>query len=224
MRSIIALLALALLSSAAPAAEPTDDASQAKAFFEKGMAHFQLEEYDAAIEKWEAGFRIRPVPEFLYNIAQAYRLSRRHDRALSFYQKYLRMSPKAPNRADVEKHIATLKVLVEQNQRVASLPPREPLNQSGRPSPQSAPIEPAPREPGVTEPSQPTNATPSPAEPARADVTARAPAKDTRPITKKPWFWGVIAGGAALVIGAVVVGVVVGTAPAPTQQLPELRF
>src|SRR5262245_50367416 len=127
--AILVALALAWISSAAPAhADGAEESAEAKSFFEKGMAHFQLEEYDAAIEKWEAGFRIRPVPEFLYNIAQAYRLSHRPEKALNFYQKYLRMAPKAPNRADVEKHIAALQTLVDQSQRAASLPPREPLD------------------------------------------------------------------------------------------------
>ncbi len=81
---------------AAPPAESAD-AAQARALYEKGMARFHLEEYDSAIEMWEAGFRIRPVPELLYNIAQAHRLAKRPDKALGFYQKFLRLNPKAPN-------------------------------------------------------------------------------------------------------------------------------
>jgi tetratricopeptide (TPR) repeat protein len=102
------------LGGVAQAQQPgLDDSAQARWLFDQGMAHFQLEEWDPAIEKWEAGFRLKPVPEFLYNIAQAYRLSKRPEKAISFYQKYLRMAPKTPNRAEVERHIATLKTVVE---------------------------------------------------------------------------------------------------------------
>src|SRR6476620_10475240 len=106
-------LALALLAGTVAHAQAADDrAAQAKQHYESGMARFQLEEWDAAIDEWQAGFRIKPVPQFLYNIAQAYRLSKRWEKAISFYQKYLRMDPKAPNRPEVERHIAQLNKLV----------------------------------------------------------------------------------------------------------------
>ena len=91
------------------------------------MAHFRLDEYDAAVKEWEAGFRARPSPQFLYNIAQAYRLSKQYDKALSFYKKYLYMQPDAPNRAEVENHIAVLTKLVSDQQAVATSPPVQPL-------------------------------------------------------------------------------------------------
>src|SRR5262245_55059676 len=103
----------------------TDTSAQARQLYEQGMAHFQLEEYDAAIGKWEQGFRLRPVPEFLYNIAQAHRLAKRSDKALSFYQKYLRQTPRAPNRAEVERLIAQLKVAVAAQQKATEQPPTE---------------------------------------------------------------------------------------------------
>ncbi|MDB4967783.1 MAG: Thiol-disulfide isomerase [Myxococcales bacterium] len=39
-------------------------------------------------------------------------------------------------------------------------------------------------------------------------VTSRPPPK---PLTRRPWFWGVVGGGAVVVITAVVVGIAVGT-------------
>src|SRR6185503_6340136 len=71
-------------------------------------AQRRLEAYDKAIDEWEAGYRLKPAPQFLYNIAQAYRLSKRPDKALSFYQKYLKLSPHAENRPEVERHITAL--------------------------------------------------------------------------------------------------------------------
>ncbi len=181
------------------------------------MGHFQLEEYDQAIEKWEEGFRIKPVPEFLYNIAQAYRLSKRPEKALSFYQKYLRASPTAKNRAEVERHIATLQRVVDEQQRVARQPPDQPLD-TGHPS-TPATVTATPPTAAATPP--PT--APAPALSGEASLTARPPAR-REPITHRKWFWPVVGGGAAIVVGAVVVGVVLGTRGDGYKSLPDLRF
>ncbi|MDB4966011.1 MAG: Thiol-disulfide isomerase [Myxococcales bacterium] len=235
MRTILFVVALGvpLVATAAPptatappaSATPAvdEDSAKARSFFEKGMGHFQLQEYDAAIDKWQAGFRLKPVPEFLYNIAQAYRLSKRPEKALQFYKTYLRLAPAAPNRVEVERHVAALKKLIEQQQSTASAPPQDPVI-PGRPTsgdgdkPQGA----TPATTSVTTPASDSTATVAPAsQPARADLTATATKK---PITKRPWFWVVVGGGAALVVGAVIVGVVVGTRGDSTKSLPALRF
>jgi tetratricopeptide (TPR) repeat protein len=53
------------------------------------------------------------------------------------------------------------------------------------------------------------------------DVARSAPA---RPITRRPWFWATIAGGAAVAAAAIAVGVVVGSRHDPAQQLPPVSF
>src|SRR3954471_8838053 len=104
-----------LFAPVARAQQPVDErASLAQRHYENGMGHFQLEEWDKAIDEWKEGFRIKPVSQFLYNIAQAYRLSKRPEPALSFYQKYLRMDPKAANKAEVDRHVASLTRLIDQ--------------------------------------------------------------------------------------------------------------
>jgi tetratricopeptide (TPR) repeat protein len=200
-----------------------EDATAAKSYFERGMGHFNLEEYDAAIAQWENGYRLKPVPEFLYNIAQAYRLSKRAEKALTFYRKYLKLFVKAPNRAEVERHIAALQKVVDQQQNAANQPPTAPMVGPGRRGPEAAPDP----EPVRVQPDPTPSATPAPSEPppASADNAVSKSAPSKTPITKKPWFWGVIGGvGAAVVIG-VVVGVVVGTSGGDSaNNLGELRF
>src|SRR5205823_6642927 len=101
MRGLISLFLLTAAAYAQPAPAPADPrAAEAKQRYENGMAHFNLEEWDSAIEEWKAGYRAKPVAQFLYNIAQAYRLNKHYDDALSFYQRYLRADPKAPNRVE----------------------------------------------------------------------------------------------------------------------------
>jgi tetratricopeptide (TPR) repeat protein len=191
--------ALAVAGSAAG----DEVSAQARALYERGMAHFQLAEYDDAIQKWQEGFRLKPVPEFLYNIGQAYRLSNRPEKAVQAYKAYLRMAPEAPNRAEVDRHVAALQAAIDQQRRTATAtptPPREPKSVA----PETAPATSGP----ATE--RPSPAATASGEAAGNQLTATAPARP-KPITKRAWFWGVVAGGAVVVAGAVVVGVVLGT-------------
>jgi len=219
VRWILAVLLLA--SVAGPAHADDDDTAKARSLFEKGMAHFQLEEYDAAIDKWQAGFRLKPVPEFLYNIAQAYRLWKQPDKALSFYRKYLSMRPDAPNRPEVERHMRSMERLVNEQERAASAPPTVPMTPNGaaQAPPENPPTSPPP--PPAEPPTVAASPAPAPAPTETNAVSIRS--KPERPITRRPWFWAVVGGAAAVVVAGVVVGVVVGTRES-TSTLPLLRF
>jgi len=212
MRSAVTKIAVAAFAVAMLASVPAraDEATAvARDAYDKGMAHYHLEEYDAAIDEWERGFRAKPAPEFLYNIAQAYRLSKRPDKALSFYQKYLRVNPEAKNRDEVEKHIAALKEIVDKQKSSAESPPQGTL-----------PTPPPATAPATTPPPTSTPTSAAPATTGRADLVAQ-PAE--RPVYKKAWFWGVMGGVAAVVAAGVVVGVVYGTR-SNVQTLPDARF
>jgi iron complex outermembrane receptor protein len=216
----------------------------AKQRYEAGMARFRLDEYEPAIAEWKEGFRIKPVPEFLYNIAQAYRLSKQYEQALSFYRKYLSLEPKAANKGEVERHIAALSKLIDDQKRAATAPPISPLPTAGaskqdQPKAPLASAEPKPELPAEPKPEPRVEAgprsiaqPPAPTEPPRAataadrpkvDVIVAAPAPAKRPVTKQPWFWGVVGGAAVVVVAAVVVGVVVGTQDS-TRALPGVSF
>lgn len=207
-----------LMAGAARADAPDPVAAEAQRHWTAGMAHFQLEEWDEAIKEWEAGFRLKPVPQFLYNIAQAYRQSKRYEKALSFYRKYLHMEPDAPNRAEVDGHIRTLEKLVGEQQKATKTPPTEPLPGSAPTEKPAATPTPPANEPAAAQP-----ATIAPAEraPARADLTATAPHHES--VVHKAWFWGVVGGAVVVVAGAVVVGVLVGTRDS-TKTLPMVSF
>jgi iron complex outermembrane receptor protein len=198
-RTAVALLLLTSISHAAEDDRPRLAAQK----FESGMAHYHLQEWDEAIAAWQAGFRIKPAPEFLYNIAQAYRLSKRADKALQYYETYLRMEPKAPNRADIEKHMAALRKLITQQQTTANLPPTDP-----KPSPPSFPeVKP---EPAPPPPPPPKVETPKPAEPL---VVQQAPPPKPK---SRAWIYGVAAGAVAVVTGAVALGVALGVDKDPS--------
>ena len=101
----IALLALAL-SVPAAAQKKKDDQKQrekeAVAHYEQGQKHYNLGEFDKAIEEYKAAYDLTSAPALLFNIAQAYRLKGDHQQALFFYRTFLREDPAAENAADVE--------------------------------------------------------------------------------------------------------------------------
>lgn len=115
MKTIIAVLLLALGTVAVgwPGRAAAEEASaetkaQAGQAFARGMKQYQAKEYAKAIVEFESGYKLIPQPVFLYNIAQAHRLSGDSEKALLMYRKYLRESPSAPNRAEVEERIRAL--------------------------------------------------------------------------------------------------------------------
>jgi tetratricopeptide (TPR) repeat protein len=232
--------AILLCLSLAASARAEDDAAAARTLYDRGMAHFRLEEYDQAIEKFEAGFRLRPAPEFLYNIAQAYRLTKRNEKARSFYKKYLLMDPEAPNKAQVLKHIAALDKAIEAEQRAANAPPSDAMPSSSVSRTPSASSSSAAREPAPTPtpppPSEPppSSVSPPPASssaPPASNATANEslvasapPRRDTRPVYKKAWFWGVVGGGVVVVGAAVLIGVLVTSSGSSRDTIPAARF
>lgn len=104
MTRVLSLTLLALLTATA-AAQPKPDASALEA---SGNKHFELAEYDAAINDFKEAFRISDEPGYLYNIAQAYRLKKDCRESSTFYKTYLRRLPNAPNAAKIRERITEM--------------------------------------------------------------------------------------------------------------------
>src|SRR6266404_3293921 len=98
-----------------------EDPQHARELFQEGNTYFDVGQFDKAIDAWQRGYKEKADPGFLYNIAQAYRLSGDPAKAIFFYRGFLRNSPKAPNRAEIELKIQALqKQLAEQEHTKAS--------------------------------------------------------------------------------------------------------
>jgi tetratricopeptide (TPR) repeat protein len=181
--------ALVVASTARAENKPSAQSADARAHYEKATTAYALGRYADAAGEFEQAFALKPDPALLYNAAQAYRLAGRRDRALELYRNYLRVfGRRAEHASDVEWHIAELEKLV-----TATPPP---------PS-----VEPASL---TAAPPAPTAATaqsfvPPPPAPALVSAPASAAAAGPRPVYERWWFW---AGAGAIVVGAVVVGVV----------------
>src|SRR5215831_13728632 len=97
---VAVLLAVGGAARAAPAPAPAIPA--------EAVAHYDLNEFEAALEEFKAAFRAVQDPSFLFNIAQCHRKLGHTADALAFYRNYVRRSPQSPNRAEAERHIAEL--------------------------------------------------------------------------------------------------------------------
>ena len=186
-------IALALLLGA-PLAQ-ADNVPLAKARFETASKHYDLGEYQAALDDFKEGYRYKADPVFLYNIAQCHRALQHHTEALTFYRAYLRKAPHAENREDVEAKVVALQQAIADEERAA----REAAAK--------------PPEPKAPEPV----ATPTPA---ALEVSARPPAK--RPVYKRWWFWTAIGGGVvAIGLG---VGLGIGLTRSHQTNFPQVTF
>ena len=169
---IAVVLGGSVLAGAGPFATSAraDDPQRAKELYQEGTRFFDLGQFDKAIDAFQSGYREKPDPIFLYNIAQAYRLSGDANKALFFYKGYLRNSPKAHNRADVEQKIQALQKQLEQGQ--ASPRPTSPPTPTSTPGTDS--MRPPVAPPVATAPPAPTPA-PAPAAPPAAPAPEPAP-------------------------------------------------
>ncbi len=158
----------------------------AKTLYQRGTALFALHKYGDAAAAYEQAFVLRPDAAILYNAAQAHRLAGNKPRAVELYESLLRLYPdQRVDRREIAERIRQLKLAIAADDQLATAPPVTTLQSPAMPLPSSA---------ATIE--------------TRVVVVPVAVTPEHR--RRKPWMWGVIAGGAA-VVGAVIVGVVVGT-------------
>jgi tetratricopeptide (TPR) repeat protein len=105
------LLFVFVVAVAAPlfAAPTPEQRKVAREHYSAAVTHFNLGEYADAAEEFRAVYKISPQPVILYDAAQSYRLANRSAEALTLYESFLRESPNAPVRAEVERRIAELR-------------------------------------------------------------------------------------------------------------------
>ncbi len=108
------LLAVLLGSTPAFAAGTEADVAEAKVHYDRGMTHYHLGEFPAAVDEFKSAYGLSQAPGLLFNLGQASRLGHQYEQALYFYRTYLRLMPDASNRTDVEQRITELQPLAEQ--------------------------------------------------------------------------------------------------------------
>jgi hypothetical protein len=199
------------------------DEKQARSLYERAEKNFNVGKFAEALADYQAAYEAKPLPGFLFNIAQCYRNMGNYERARFFFRRYLSIEPKAPNRRRVEELINEMSRQLEAQASAAAAAPAT-APPAATPPPLASPSaagSPAAGEtkPGEKAPAEATGAVspePKPAEPlpaapppdttsssAAAVVTTNAPPPEETgtPVWQRWWFWTGV--GAVVVGGAV---------------------
>ncbi len=189
---ILALVVIGGFSRTARA----EDIEAAKAAYKAGAKHFNLGEYQPALERFKEAYRQHEDPLFLFNIAQCQRLLGHPSEAILSFRAYLRESHHAPNRADVEKLIEKLQQEVSTQEDEKKQPPQSmtPEEQAQQAQQQQQP------QPPPAAQLQPTPPPPGPS----TEVVVVAPVPERVPVYKKWWLW------TAVGVGVLAIGLGVG--------------
>ena len=236
-------LAAFLILTAGPARAGDDAKQEAKARYTSGQSHYNLNEFQEALQDFKEAYRLFPDPAFLFNAAQCERQLGHLEEAIQFYRSYLRNKPKAPNRQEVQRRIEELQATLDARKSAAPSaavePPAPAPAAAEPPAPVAAPAA-SSRAPGVVPASAAAPEAPPPPVPpssgiaASAESTANAEARVDVDLVSAPplpvpsnepafyqrwWFWT----GVALLATGIGVGVYAATAAggsnAPTSHL-----
>ena len=209
LRWVVPCLLLAVVLAARPAvAASTEEKVKARELYQSGLVHYDLKEYVEALAAFKDAYRIIQDPAFLYNIAQCHRRLGQNPEALDFFRNYLRRSPSAPNRGEVERRIQEIEreIAADRNGRPPPPPPPTTVPREKAPPPV---LMPPPAEtthgPSSTGSTPPGLAT-APA-PAAVDLSASPPPeKSSGAVYTRWWFWASVG---AVVVGGLAVGLAV---------------
>src|SRR5262245_40948896 len=125
-------------------------AQTAKQHYERGSTLYDVGQYREAAREYEEAYKLKSDPALLFNMGQAYRLGGDNVAALRAYKSYLRRSPEASNRRDVEAYIVKLQKLIDEQQATSTGPPTGTLTPQDQP-----PKEQPPKEQPKTQPLEP---------------------------------------------------------------------
>jgi hypothetical protein len=96
-----------------PVAPDTTEVA-ARARFQSGQALFKAGLFEAAEQEFELGYRMKPLPLFLFNAAQAARRANQPVKALALYRKFVTSETAAAAQKDeAYQHIAELEPIVD---------------------------------------------------------------------------------------------------------------
>jgi tetratricopeptide (TPR) repeat protein len=105
---------LGVLIAALFLAPPTEaQKKEAKGHFEQGRSFYDAGAYDDALREYQAAYKLMPAPQFLFNIAQCFRLKGDKQNAIDYYQKFLDKAPDSPVADEARDYIAKLKLQLE---------------------------------------------------------------------------------------------------------------
>jgi len=181
-------IVLILVVTGSPKA--SDGMKKAKQHFVTAEAHYKLGRFAEALQEYSKAYEFASLPAFLFNMGQCHRQLGNHERAVFFYEGYLRESPKAGNREIVRRLIQESQEAEKQREQLRAEQERKQVQ--------------AQKEKEEKERLRLENEHKLAVERARLEALALA-SKKQKPVEQPPafyqkwWFWTIV-GGAVLAI------------------------
>ncbi|MGQ0504254.1 MAG: hypothetical protein ACT4TC_02965 [Myxococcaceae bacterium] len=193
---------LALPVSAQQTASPHEE--EVRAGLKRAQQAYDLARFEAALNEYTQAYRLDPLPALLFNMAQCHRQLANYERAAFFYRRYLDLSPKRPQNAElVEGLIREVKASGAEEHRQKKLQERAKLTE------------------GVKMPPPPALTPKNAGGPVTGGVMRNGQLLvEESPVYKKWWFWTAVGVGAAAIAGGTVYGINRASQRSPTSLEP----
>lgn len=201
---LVVCLAVALFSAGLARAEAEPDAkAAAKAEVQKAQLHYKLGRFDEALAAYSRAYEIFNAPALLFNIGQCHKNLKNYDRAIFFFEGYLREE----TRADPQKRRLAEELIAESR----AQQDRQRAEAAAAADAQAAERRAAATATGPGPASTPAASSvaavfgPPPAPPASTGslLDSAPPAAADKPLVRKWWFWTALGVGTLAVVGAV---------------------
>jgi tetratricopeptide (TPR) repeat protein len=104
----------------APQADASADPQQAaKEAFGRATEHYNVGRFEEALAEYETAYRLSKLPALLFNIGQCHFALERYERAVFFYEGYLRESPEGAHRDLVTERLEQARAAQAEDERRA---------------------------------------------------------------------------------------------------------
>jgi len=117
-RAAVIVAAVLATSIAAPLAAAESAEQQARADSNRAKVAYDLGRFEEALQAYSEAYEHKPLPGFLFNIAQCHKQLGNCERANFFYRRYLTVAPSVKDPAAVEKLIQECEAKLAEQQRL----------------------------------------------------------------------------------------------------------
>lgn len=131
-RQIAVIVIWAVVLAVAPSPARADNKAESASHVTAADTHYQLGRFAEALAEYSKAYELYAAPPLLFNIAQSHRQLKNWERAVFFFEGYLRARPKAKNRPLVEELLADSQRLLEKERAAAAVKQAEAAEQAAR--------------------------------------------------------------------------------------------
>ena len=146
-KGLILAIALATVPALEAAAEQRtlgpDAPEAAEVRYQAAFRHYRAGQYSEAAQEFLVAYQLHPLPRLAFNLARSLERSGRPGEAIEAYEDYLRIAPEAEDRAEVQKVIVALRLVVDRGYptlEITSTPKGLPVRIDGEPADGATPL------------------------------------------------------------------------------------